>query len=299
MRATQHIQIYSIVLLCFLSTFAAAWPWPKWLPELDSLVVRQNDNNESSSSAKATPAPTESTNSPKETGSNTKSEASNTDSATGSQTGSQTGSATGSKTGSITSKPTTGGTKKTSSATRKTSYDARLPAGGISLLTPDARSTSYYKIGDQVTFAWNYTSLSATPTAINILASCSANSQTYTLAMNQTVANATGALTWDTGAYQATAVQNPLLTQTYTLIIYDADTSVSAAAAAGYLAPFNSYQFGMYVPQAYTPIGEFKCATCSGALGDLERRALGMVLGMGVLTVLSFTWFVGGAGVIW
>ncbi|KAH6698976.1 hypothetical protein DL95DRAFT_381571 [Leptodontidium sp. 2 PMI_412] len=295
MRATQHIQIYSILLLCFLSTFAAAWPWPKWLPELDTLVVRQNNNNESSSSAKATPTPTGSTNSPQETGSNSDSESSTT----ARQTGSASGSRTGSITGSITGKPSTGSSRKTSSATRKTSYDARLPAGGISLLTPDARSTSYYKIGDHVTFAWNYTSLSATPTAINILASCSANAQTYTLAMNQTISNATGALTWDTGAYQATAVQNPLLTQTYTLIIYDADTSVSAAAAAGYLATFNSYTFGMYVPQAYTPLSEFKCATCSGALGDLERRALGMVLGMGILTVLSFTWFVGGAGVIW
>ncbi len=117
--------------------------------------------------------------------------------------------------------------------------------------------------------------------------------------MNQTVSNATGAVTWDTGNYQATAVQNPLLTQTYTLIIYDADSSISAAAQAGYLSSYNSYQFGMYVPQAYTPLSEFKCATCSGALGDLERRAIGMVIGMGVLTVLSFTWFVGGTGVIW
>lgn len=261
------------------------------------LGCRNNSNTSEigSSSAKATPTPTASKTSAQETGSNVDSESSTTSRKSGSQTGSQTSS----QTGSITSKASTGSTKKTSSATRKTSYDARLPAGGISLLTPDARSTSYYKIGDQVTFAWNYTSLSATPTAINILASCSANSQTYTLAMNQTISNATGALTWDTGAYQATAVQNPLLTQTYTLIIYDADTSVSAAAQAGYLATFNSYKFGMYVPQAYTPLAEFKCATCSGALGDLERRALGMVLGMGVLTVLSFTWFVGGAGVIW
>ena len=44
MRATQHMQIYSVLLLCLFSTFSAAWPWPKWLPELDSLVVRQNDN---------------------------------------------------------------------------------------------------------------------------------------------------------------------------------------------------------------------------------------------------------------
>ncbi|KAH7393598.1 hypothetical protein BKA64DRAFT_695960 [Cadophora sp. MPI-SDFR-AT-0126] len=295
MRATQHMQIYSVLLLCLFSTFSAAWPWPKWLPELDSLVVRQ-DNNESSST-RATPTPSQSTNSPKETGSNTNDNQESTP--TGSQSRSQTGSQTGSRTGTITGKPTTGSTKKTSSATRKTSYDPRLPAGGISLITPNAMSTSYYKIGEQVTFAWNYTSLSATPTAINILASCSANSQTYTLAMNHTVSNATGAVTWDTGAYQATAVQNPLLTQTYTLIIYDADSSVSAVAAAGYLSTFNSYTFGMYVPQAYTPLADYVCATCSGAFGDMERRALGMMLGMALLTVLSFTWFVGGAGVIW
>lgn len=271
------------------------------MPELDSLVVRQ-DSGDSSSSA----TQTRSSSSPKETGSASASATetdTNTDSAsaTNTESESKSGSVTGSQSGTITSKATTksGSTKKTSSATRKTSYDARLPAGGISLLTPAATSTPYFKIGDYVTFAWNYTSLSATPTALNILASCSANSQIYTLAMNQTVSNATGALTWDTGNYQATAVQNPLLTQTYTLIIYDADSSVSAAAQAGYLSPYNSYQFGMYVPQAYTPLSEFKCATCSGALGDLERKAIGMVVGMGILTVLSFTWFVGGTGVIW
>jgi hypothetical protein len=168
------------------------------------------------------------------------------------------------------------------------------------MMTPAVSSgQQYYKIGDFVTFGWNYTSLSATPTAINVMATCTANQQLYTIAMNQTITNATNAVTWDTHGYQATAVQNPLLTQTYTLLIYDAAGGVSATAQAGYLAVFNSYTFGMYSPQAYTPLGEFKCATCSGALGDMERRALGMVLGMGALSVLSFTWFVGGLGVIW
>lgn len=157
----------------------------------------------------------------------------------------------------------------------------------------------YYKVGDFVTFAWNYTSLLATPTAINIMATCTANQQLYTIAANQTVSNATGAVTWDTGAYQQTALSDPLLTEKYTLLIYDAESSVSATAQAGYLAVYNQYTFGMYTPQAYTPLGEFKCATCSGALSDMERRALGMVVGMSVITVLSFTWFVGGLGVIW
>jgi len=168
------------------------------------------------------------------------------------------------------------------------------------MMTPAVASgEQYFKIGDFVTFGWNYTSLQATPTAINVLASCSANSQTYTITMNQTVANNTGAVTWDTGNYQATAVQNPLLTETYTLVIYDAASSISATAEAGYLAVYDSYTFGMYTPQAYTPLNEFQCATCSGALSDMERRALGMLFGMCCLTVLSFTWFVSGTGIIW
>jgi hypothetical protein len=206
----------------------------------------------------------------------------------------QTGSTTGSK-----------GTGKSTAATTtakhsSTQFDARLPAGGISMISPAVISgAQYYKIGDFVTFAWNYTSLLASPTAVNVMATCTANQQLYTLAANQTLGNATGAVTWDTGAYQSTALSDPLLTETYTLIIYDADSSISATAQAGYLAVYDQYTFGMYTPQAYTPLGEFKCATCSGALSDMERRALGMVLGMSVITVLSFTWFVGGLGVIW
>lgn len=39
---------------------------------------------------------------------------------------------------------------------------------------------------------------------------------------------------------------------------------------------------------------EWKCATCSGALSDMERQTLKFVLGMCTITVLSFTWFAGG-----
>ena len=121
------------------------------------------------------------------------------------------------------------------------------------MITPNALSTSkYYKIGDWVTFAWNYTSLSVTPTAIDVLASCSANQGTYTLAVNQSVAP-TGKILWDTGAYQSTATL-PLLTETYTLIVYDADSSISATSQAGYLAVSDDFTFGMYSPQPYTPL---------------------------------------------
>lgn len=120
------------------------------------------------------------------------------------------------------------------------------------MVTPAAiAGPQYYKIGDWVTFGWNYTSLSVTPTAIDILATCTKNQATYTLAVNQTV-NGTGQVLWDTGAYQSTATI-PLLTETYTLIIYDADSSVSATPQAGYLSVFNQYTFGMYTPQPYVP----------------------------------------------
>ena len=121
------------------------------------------------------------------------------------------------------------------------------------MVTPAAiAAAQYYKIGDYVTFAWNYTSLSVTPTAIDVLASCSLNNQLYTIALNQSV-QPTGAVTWDTGEYQATATI-PLLTETYTLVVYDAGSDFTAIPKAGYLAVQDQFQFGMYSPQMYTPL---------------------------------------------
>ena len=42
---------------------------------------------------------------------------------------------------------------------------------------------------------------------------------------------------------------------------------------------------------------EYKCATCNGALPELDGHALRFAMGMVTLTVLSFTWFAGGYGV--
>jgi hypothetical protein len=170
------------------------------------------------------------------------------------------------------------------------------------LLTPaQLAGSQFYKVGDNVTFAWNYTSLMATPTAVDVLASCSSASKYFTLTQNMTVTNATQSVTWDTGAYitSGPGLQNPLLTAVYTLVIFDADSAVTAQAQPGYLAVYNQYQFGMYTPQPYTPLNEFKCVTCSSAMSDMERRVIGLVFGMGAITFLSFTWFVTGLGVIW
>lgn len=300
MRASPTVHVYSIFLL-YLTTFVAAWPlqWPRWLPELDSLVVRQNNGGSTVVSSTAAPAATTAA-------TNTAATASITGSASPKGTGSTTAAGGGGTTYSYiesgSAQTTTAGNNGNATTTKKytTSYDARLPAGGVSMMTPAVASgEQYFKIGDYVTFGWNYTSLEATPTAVNVLATCTANQQLYTIATNLTLANNTNAVTWDTGSYQATAVQEPLLTETYTLIIFDTDSSISATAQAGYLAVYDSYTFGMYAPQPYTPLADFQCATCSGALSDMHRRALGLVFGMSIITVLSFTWFVGGMAVIW
>ena len=114
--------------------------------------------------------------------------------------------------------------------------------------------------------------------------------------------NATNAVTWDTADYtnSPSGLTDPLLTGVYTLVIFDADSEVSATAEPGYLAVYNQYQFGMYTPQPYTDLADgYKCATCSGAMGDMEKRAIGFAFGMGLATVLGFTWFVAGTGVVW
>lgn len=198
-------------------------------------------------------------------------------------------------TGKETGKGSSGNQTHSSYETTKT-FDARKPAGGVQMITPAALAASqYYKIADYVTFAWNYTSLSITPSAVDILASCSENSATYTIAVNQSITGQTQAVTWDTGNYQSTA-STPLLVATYTLIIYDADSSVSATAQAGYLGVYDQFTFGMYTPQPYTPISDYVCATCNAAMSSMERQTLGFMFGMVIVTILSFSWFAGVAG---
>lgn len=165
------------------------------------------------------------------------------------------------------------------------------------MITPNAlSSTQYYKIGDYVTFAWNYTSLSVTPSAVDILATCTLNAQTYTIATNQSVPNGTQAVTWDTNEYQQTASVT-LLTASYTLIVYDAAQDISATPSAGYLGVSDNFQFGMYIPQAYqNSTVQFQCATCNAAMSTVEKQTMGFIFGMAAVTVLSASWFAGVAG---
>lgn len=102
----------------------------------------------------------------------------------------------------ITSMPPTS-SKPASSKTRKISPDA--PPGGVQMRTPSVYDGyQIYKIGDPVTFVWNYTSLQATPTALNIEAFCTAGVRYFQIASN--VSADTTQVIWDTGAYQNTAL---------------------------------------------------------------------------------------------
>lgn len=118
------------------------------------------------------------------------------------------------------------------------------------MLTPSALAqTTYYKIGETVTFGWNYTSLSIPPSNVDILVSCTANSATYTLSSNASFAS-TGSVEWDTKPDETGTA--PLLTETYTLVIHDASKDVTAVASAGQLGTYDQFYFGMYLRQSYT-----------------------------------------------
>lgn len=170
------------------------------------------------------------------------------------------------------------------------------------MVTPNTitEATQFYRIEQPVTFAWNYTSLKATPSAVNVLISCSQNSATYTVKTGLPVAaNGTQVVTWDTNQY-ATQTER-LIQASYTLVIYDAAKSVTDTPQAGYLGTYDQFYFGMYYGQQYENNQALKwvCATCNGngAMGSMGQVTLGFVFGMAALTVVSFGWFGGVAGI--
>jgi hypothetical protein len=85
----------------------------------------------------------------------------------------------------------------------------------------------------------------------------------------------------------------------YTLLVYDAASSVSATAEAGYLSAWNTFTFGLYTPQPYQNLSQWKCVTCNAAATDLaDRGAMIGALVMCLVTIFSFTWFVAGFGAL-
>ncbi|OLN81604.1 hypothetical protein CCHL11_05539 [Colletotrichum chlorophyti] len=279
MKAVQSLTLG----LAVFTPLASAWP--KWLPDVDALVVRQNDESSApatqTATARATATPT--------------AEGTNTASNTASNTAQTTN---GRNTLDLnTAKAPTG--TESASATQSGNSNSTIgendPAGSVVMITPAATAgaINLYKIGDYVTWAWNYTNLQASPTAIDVLLSCSSRTQTWTLTQNMSfVVPAT--YTWDSSV-QKTDPSAPLGNDEYTLVIYDAESSVTATPQPGYLAPASTFKFGMYTPQPYTPLNEWNCPVCSAG-SSLDSKAIGTAVAMSILTVASFTWFVAGLG---
>ncbi|KAJ4390208.1 hypothetical protein N0V85_007455 [Neurospora sp. IMI 360204] len=299
MRTSLSVGQLAVAFLSLSPIASASGLWPRFLPEIDSLVVRADPEPASSeapaqtTTAKATAKPTNDNQDATTTAPPTtkKGQPISTDYNTGLLTGSDSGSGSGTATGTKTKT----GTKATT--TKHKTFNPQDQPGSVVMVTPGPFAGSQlYKIGDYITWGWNYTNVQGTPTAIDVLVSCRDASATWTLTQNMTYATP-GSFTWDTQAYQTQNVENPLLVDTYTLIIHDSDSAVTAAPEAGYLAPFSGFQFVMYTPQPYTPLGSgWVCATCSGGVSDIDKRAFGAVVAMSVVTVFSFTWFVTGFG---
>ncbi|KAJ5170511.1 uncharacterized protein N7500_003294 [Penicillium coprophilum] len=284
------MRCFILSVLCtilLLGTISSAWPWRPYGALLGDSLDKRADTAETTAQTSETTADS-STASKTSTGTSTGTNTDTTDTKTGTATDSETtNTATDSETTGKTTGTKTGKSKTT--ATTSISIDPAAAAGGVSMITPASSSTTYYKIGQDVTFVWNYTSLSVTPSAVNVVASCSLNSMTYTLSSNMSVKQ-TGSVVWDTGKYQKSATI-PLLTASYTLIIYDASKDIGDAASAGHLSSQNGgYVFGMYTPPVLHP-------SQSGAMSETSRLAIKFTVGMAVITFASFTWFAGSAGV--
>ncbi|KAM0800027.1 hypothetical protein BDR22DRAFT_275540 [Usnea florida] len=289
----QRLRLSHILLTFFLLlSITSAWPWPPSYRDIEGLILRRQDgskNDASTTSSSASPTKISSAAS-KTTKADSKSDSSSDSKSASGTAASKTAKASGTAAATSGAAASASGTQTAAATTQ--SVNPVLPAGGVNMITPSALAqTTYYKVGDYVSFAWNYTSLSITPSKVDVLVSCSANSATYTLQSNASFEK-TGSVVWDTAP--DTTGTAPLLTETYTLVIYDAQAAITEVASAGKLGVSDDFTFGMYIPQKYTPLADWTCAVCSAALSDTERQALKFMFGMCIVTVLSFTWFVSG-----
>jgi hypothetical protein len=300
MRATPAVLRLA---LCLSSLTPIVSAWPGWLPARDSLYVRQ-DNEESESTvvsseseaeetASRTTGTSESSEAPAEetsaTSGDDEDEDEDNDEAT--TTGPrdpntaviETG--TGTRTGTATGRATT-----------SISIDPAGYAGGIEMLTPNTVqvASALYKVGDNIELAWNYTNVLVTPTAIDVLVSCSAASETWTLTANMTFETEVNFI-WETED-DADNADKPLLTEMYTLIVKDVDAEVTERPSSGYLGAYSGFVFGLYHPIAYTPLADWECTVCNAGPGGFDSQALKMAVTMALITFCGFTWFVAGLG---
>ncbi|CAG8446517.1 14523_t:CDS:10 [Ambispora leptoticha] len=144
----------------------------------------------------------------------------------------------------------------TSSGSSSIIVDPLVGPAIIQMTTPAVtQGKALYKIGSQVTFGWKYQSTPIIkPQVLNLLTQASTKTW-YTIAQNIS-ASATSYI-WDTSNQK----NPPLVMADYTLYITD-ERGINAPATAGRLEPFNGLVFSLYLPQSYTPLDAYTCATC-------------------------------------
>ncbi|KAK2594236.1 hypothetical protein QQS21_008078 [Conoideocrella luteorostrata] len=281
MRPSQSL----VQLALCLSTFgplASASGGPRWLPELDALIVQADSSDTASASMTSDTAVLPAT----KTGDLTATDSAKAGAKTTDlNTAKATQSGNGGKTGSGTSTAT------------HTEFPVDSPPAGVSMQTPNTnlQPSGLYRMNDFITWSWNYTSLLGTPTAVDVIVSCSTASETWTLTANMSFETSVNYV-WDTKK-QANDAKAPLLNAMYVLIVKDSAAEITQRPEAGYLGAYTGYTFGMYTTQAYTAYPDWTCpGSCSAASSIFDHRAVGLAVMMSAVTVLSFTWFVSGLG---
>lgn len=277
--------------------------WPRWLPDADALVVRADapsgrysliasfDELKTHYVASASAEPSKTGDSAQATQTGDSSQATQT--GDNNKNGDNKG-GNAKQTDLNTAKPDSTKSSKGSKTTHHTEYPPYAPPGAVVVTQPatTGAGTALYRIGEYVTFGWNYTNVLATPTAIDVLASCPAASATWTLTQNMTYATA-ASYVWNTNN-QKNNPNQPLLTEKYTLIIKNSDFTLGDTAEPGYFGSDSSFPFGLYASQHYESLKTWKCDVCSAAAH--AHPAIKLATTMSIVTVLSFTWFVAGLG---
>ena len=109
------------------------------------------------------------------------------------------------------------------------------------------------------------TQISITPTHLTLIASCSANGNTYpvgpTASPSNTIAANASSILWNPWQWEQSPGATPFAEATYVLKIWD-ERGPAATVKGGYFSPYSGTEFAMYRPAPYTPI--------SGELGTVN-----------------------------
>lgn len=158
---------------------------------------------------------------------------------------------------------------------------------------PQTGNPSFYKIApsNTITFAWNYTSLSITPTSITVTAFCAANGYNYPVGGANGDGVYPGSVTsinWDPYAYQNSPGALALAQETYTLRIQD-ERGANAVGTPGMLSAYSALKFALYKPGQATPLDQWSCPDCNAAMNlALHPGFISMVVTFTVMILSGY-----------